>query len=152
MVPRAASAGRLSGHILSLNERPIAYMLGLLGQDRVYLALKSSFDESVAALSPGHVLKKLGICRLIERGAVAFDFMGRCDTHKMYWTDQTYEVATLAIYNASWRGRAAWLKRRIGGLRRTIPDEAPIPTRKDRDKPSAPAIKDNPGAGAGGTD
>lgn len=132
MVPVAAAAGVLSAHALVLDGTPIAYMMGLLGREHVFLALKSSFDEGLSGLSPGHVLKRLAIARLIERGATIFDFMGACDPHKLRWTDRTYEVLTLAIYNRSIRGTLASLRRRAAALRKTSETQKVLPSRAER--------------------
>lgn len=131
-IPLAAHRGHLSAHVLFLDGDPIAFMLGLLGIDGAFLAVKSSFVEDLANLSPGHVLKKFAIERLITRGAKIFDFMGDCDEHKMRWTQDTYENVTLVVYSPSWRGKIARLRSWLGVLRKKRIASDDLPTRQQR--------------------
>lgn len=131
-IPLAAQSGNLSGHVLSLDGTPIAYILGLVGRDRAFLAVKSSFVEEMQKLSPGHVLKKFAIEHLLAQGIKIWDFMGVCDEHKMRWTKDTYEVATLVVYNRSWRGAVGRLRTWLGSLRQDRKSSKAMPTRQDR--------------------
>jgi hypothetical protein len=139
-IPLAAQSGHLSGHVLSLDGDPIAYILGLVGRDRAFLAVKSSFVEAMSNLTPGHVLKKFAIEHLIAQGTKIWDFMGVCDEHKMRWTKDTYEVATLVVYNRSWRGQVGRLRSWLSSLRQKRQESKALPTRQDRAaEPAEPA-------------
>jgi len=106
----AGQGGCLSGHVLRLNGEPISYIFGLLSEDGVFLDQKESFKKSFAAYSPGHVLKRFAIPRLLSRGVRLYDFMGDCESYKMRWTSQTYDRLGLAIYNRTWRGALCRLR------------------------------------------
>jgi CelD/BcsL family acetyltransferase involved in cellulose biosynthesis len=121
LVPIAADAGILSAHILRLDDQPIAYILGLVGEDGVFLDLKESFDSTYSELSPGHVLKRFAIEALISRGIAVYDFMGVCEPYKMRWTDRTYRRLTLAIFGRSLRGRYLYLRSRFSGSSKSVP-------------------------------
>ena len=110
----AARGGILSAHVLRLNSKPIAYILGLTGHDGVFLDLKESFDASFADFSPGHVLKRFALEALISRGTRVYDFMGRCDPYKMRWTSKTYRTLKLALFNSNPRG-SLWYWRSLLG-------------------------------------
>lgn len=121
LVPIAADAGILSAHVLRLDDQPIAYILGLVGEDGVFLDLKESFDLTYSELSPGHVLKRFAIEALIARGVTLYDFMGMCEPYKMRWTDRTYRRLTLAMFGRSFRGRYFYLRSRLSGSSKSVP-------------------------------
>jgi CelD/BcsL family acetyltransferase involved in cellulose biosynthesis len=113
LVRLAGQRGMLNAYLLRLNGEPIAYILGILSSDRVFLDLKESFNSDYSEHSPGHVLKRFAIESLIARGALLYDFMGNCEPYKMKWTDKTYTTVSLAIYNSTIRGRLAYVRTRI---------------------------------------
>lgn len=115
LVPEAARAGILSGHVLRLDGKPIAYILGIAAGDGVFLDQKESFDLAYSEHSPGHVLKHFAIDRLLSRGVSLYDLMGECEPYKMRWTSKTYTRLTLALYNRTLGGRLGLLR---SGLRR----------------------------------
>lgn len=106
----AAENGTLSGHVLRLSSRPVAYILGVTSADGVFLDLKESFDAGFAEYSPGHVLKRFAIESLIASGIRVYDFMGRCEPYKMRWTDKTYQCDTIALYRPTARGSLFYLR------------------------------------------
>ncbi len=116
LIELAASSGVLSGHVLTLDTKPIAYILGIQSGDHAFLDLKESFDSDYSKYSPGHVLKRFAIELLMTRGITTYDFMGACEPYKMRWTTKTYRTLTLALYNTTFRGRLAFL-RAIAGRR-----------------------------------
>lgn len=135
LLPAAAAAGQLSGHVLRLDDRPLAYILGIDDGSGVFLDLKESFDAEFASLSPGHVLKRHAMDTLIRKGVRIYDFMGRCEPYKMRWTDRTYAVDTLVLFRNGLRGRLRHAQTRIGrwrAARRAAATEAPAaPTAAD---------------------
>jgi len=111
MTVRAAERGTFSGHLLLLDDQPIAYVMGIL-YNGVFLDLKESYRNAFREMSPGHVLKGFIFSRLAQYRATAFDFMGKCEDYKMKWTDKTYCRVTYLLLNDTLRGRAArWLGR-----------------------------------------
>lgn len=115
--PSAARLGMLSGHLLRLDGAPIAYIYGLRDRD-VFLDLKESFNNTYLKQSPGHVLKRFALERLIARGVKRYDFMGGCEPYKMRWTDSTYSRTTYALYRKNLRGRLLLLRARLAQLLR----------------------------------
>jgi CelD/BcsL family acetyltransferase involved in cellulose biosynthesis len=73
----------LSAHVLRLDGRPLAYILGVAAGDGAFLDLKESFDASYAQYSPGHVLKRFAMETLIARGVGIYDFMRACEPYKL---------------------------------------------------------------------
>jgi CelD/BcsL family acetyltransferase involved in cellulose biosynthesis len=114
LVEVASDSGLLSAHVLRLNDKPVAYILGLTSADGTFLDLKESFARPYADYSPGHVLKRFAIATLIASGTRIYDFMGACEPYKMRWTDKTYRRVTLSIYNQGLRGRFWYWRSRLG--------------------------------------
>lgn len=114
-VAMAAEGGTLSAHVLRLSKRPIAYILGVMDEGRIFLDHKESFDLRFAEHSPGHVLKRFAIERLIFRGIAVLDLMGACEPYKMRWTSKTYRRFTVGIYNQTLRGRIQFARARVAG-------------------------------------
>lgn len=128
LIQLAVQAGVLSAHLLRLDGRPIAYILGIAAGDGMFLDLKESFVADYREYSPGHVLKRFAIESLIGRGTRIYDFMGRCEPYKMRWTDKTYRTLTFALFNATARGSIWHLRSAVGG--RSFPvNRVPGPSR-----------------------
>jgi CelD/BcsL family acetyltransferase involved in cellulose biosynthesis len=109
-VAQGAQAGILSAHVLRLDGKPIAYILGIAAGDGVFLDQKESFDLAYSEHSPGHVLKHFAIERLLARGVKLYDLMGECEQYKMRWTSKTYTRLSLALYNRNLGGRLSHLR------------------------------------------
>lgn len=110
LTPRAAEHGWLLGHVLLLNDRPIAYIYGLQFEG-IYYDLKESYVEDFNAASPGQVLKTMCFAELCRRGIRGFDFMGAAHSFKMEWADQTYSRNSYVIFNTNLSGKMARLRR-----------------------------------------
>ncbi|WP_164886953.1 GNAT family N-acetyltransferase [Piscinibacter defluvii] len=98
LFPLAARSGLLYGLIGRLNGQPVAFNFGLV-QGSVFCCLKHSQTTEYEGLSPGQVLNSELLDRLRLRGVRTYDFMGRPETHKLRWSDQT------ALYTV----RDAWV-------------------------------------------
>ncbi len=105
---KAAQKGWFSGHVLFLDRKPVAYIMGLLHKG-VFLDLKESYCSQFREMSPGHVLKSFAFARLYQRQTRWYDFMGKCEEYKMKWTDKTYTRITYLIFSNTFRGRLARL-------------------------------------------
>lgn len=114
-------AGLLSAHLLKLDNKPLAYILGVRTSDHMFLDLKESFVQSHAKYSPAHVLKRFAFETLINSGVVVYDFMGACEPYKMKWTDKTYRRITIIIYNRTIRGRLGHLKSLMARYHQQVP-------------------------------
>lgn len=117
LAPIAAGLGVLQGYVLSIDEKPIAYIYGLK-TGNVFCDLKESYDEEFASFSPGAVLKASAMQDLIDQGVKHWDFVGPADFHKRRWTSQTYRLTQYCVY-AGRMGRLIHMRQRIGrSLRR----------------------------------
>lgn len=103
---RAGKEGWFSGHVLFLDRKPIAYIMGLLYRG-VFLDLKESYCSTYREMSPGHVLKSFAFASLYQKHARWYDFMGKCEEYKMKWTDKIYTRVTYLIFNNTLRARLA---------------------------------------------
>lgn len=117
----AANDKILSAHILLLDDKPLAYILGLISGDGSFLDLKESFVDSYSKYSPSHVLKSFAIANLIKQCVRIYDFMGDCEPYKMRWTDKVYERHTIVIYNKTVRGRLAYFKSLLTRGHKSVP-------------------------------
>ena len=118
--PVAAERGWLRGHVLSLNQEPIAYIYGIrLGP--VFHDLKESYKATMREHSPGHVLKTFALPDLIAEGITRYDFCGKCDDFKMKWTALTYRRRDLTLHRPTMRAR---LLRVLGQMRGWLRSES----------------------------
>jgi CelD/BcsL family acetyltransferase involved in cellulose biosynthesis len=106
----AAQTGWLCGHLLLLDEEPVAYINGLL-YNGIFSDLKESYKSRYREMSPSHVLKAFVFESLYARSVRLYDFMGVCEEYKMKWTDKTYSRSTYLLYNRTARG---WAAQRLG--------------------------------------
>ncbi|HXJ06050.1 MAG TPA: GNAT family N-acetyltransferase [Candidatus Acidoferrum sp.] len=109
----ALHTGWLSGHLLLLNNEPIAYVHGLL-HNGIFSDLKESYKTRFREMSPGHVLKAFVFESLYAAKTRLYDFMGLCEDYKMKWTDRTYSRTTYLLYNRTAR---AWAARRMSSFK-----------------------------------
>jgi CelD/BcsL family acetyltransferase involved in cellulose biosynthesis len=100
----AAANGWLSGHVLYVDQEPVAYILGA-SVGHVFHDLKESYKLSFRDFSAGHVLKTFAIPQLIGGGIQLYDFRGKCEEYKMKWTQDTYRRASVAVYSNTFRAR-----------------------------------------------
>lgn len=83
---RLAADGRLRLYLLEVDGRPVAGDLGCVVGDSGFL-VKTGYDEGLARLSPGLVLRGEVLRASIEEGLRAYDFLGPSDPYKTRWTD-----------------------------------------------------------------
>lgn len=72
---RVAARGWLRIYLLLLNDQPVAHIFGVAYKDEYY-ALKTSYDSSFAALSPGTVIFFHALRDACEQGIRIFDLLG----------------------------------------------------------------------------
>lgn len=113
LLPLAAKRGWLSGHVLTMESEPIAYLLGLRC-GRQFSGLKHSFNARYRDVGAGNLIQMMTIRTLIEQGVASYDFMGNFEPHKKVWTDKTYQRKRFTIYNDTTKARFAWA---VGRLR-----------------------------------
>ncbi|MCP5209249.1 MAG: GNAT family N-acetyltransferase [Hahellaceae bacterium] len=115
--PSAAKNNWLSGHLLTLDGEPIAYIYGMSFGSTFY-DFKESYKETYKKYSPGHVLKSFAFPELISRDISIYDFMGKCEDYKMRWTDKKYGRVTYIVYNKTLVGKMLALKSKLIGILR----------------------------------
>lgn len=132
----AARRGRLRLTVMTLDERPIAYDLGILGGDR-YSYLKTSFDESLRRVSPATVLRARTIEGLIAEGVRTIDFVGDRHPWEEQWSGDLRWHSSVQVFNRTPVGR---LLRLVEGLRSVVrePDDPGsagfVESRQDRSR------------------
>ncbi len=91
--------------LLTLDDEPVAYDMGVDGGRRVY-CLKTSFDQRYRDLSPGLVLRAELMRKIFEEGMHEYDFLGDRERYKLEWTDTTRVDVSMTVMNTSHlRGR-----------------------------------------------
>ncbi|ACH38799.1 FemAB superfamily protein [Citrifermentans bemidjiense Bem] len=97
----AAREGGLRVWLLLLDGRPAAFEFHLRGFGKQH-ALRASFDEEFASLSPGAFLEMELLREIYDepQGVAHFDFGGSTDPYKKRWSDQARELVLLQLFNA----------------------------------------------------
>jgi CelD/BcsL family acetyltransferase involved in cellulose biosynthesis len=96
---------------LYLEDRPVAYNLGLLVNDTYYY-LKTSYTHAERPLSPSTFLRAQLIDELIGRGVKHFDFPAEPYEWERQWTDDTRWHRALTIFGRSPKGMGYYLYRK----------------------------------------
>jgi CelD/BcsL family acetyltransferase involved in cellulose biosynthesis len=104
----AFDKGRLRLSILTLNNEPIAFEMGLL-KDNKYYSVHGSYDEKFKKENPGTMLLAKFIEDLIHDGIKEFDFFGEPFEWERNWTDQFRWHTSLAIYNNTLKAKLLFL-------------------------------------------
>lgn len=120
-----AGAGALHLSLLFVDDRPVAYHLGVVF-DGTYFCLKTSFDEAFRAWSPATVARVRLIADLIARGMSTFDFPGEPYEWEAQWASEVSWHRSLVVFNRSVRGRAWSVVHRLREAWRDRPPEGTI--------------------------
>jgi CelD/BcsL family acetyltransferase involved in cellulose biosynthesis len=121
----AAARGWLRLHLLELDGRLVAGDLGCAIGGIGFL-VKTGFDEDLARLSPGLVLRARVLAASIDEGLRGYDFLGPDDAYKLRWTSTVRPRVTLRAFRGPaavpatvwWRGMRPALKRASARVRR----------------------------------
>jgi CelD/BcsL family acetyltransferase involved in cellulose biosynthesis len=98
LADRFSHAGQLLVTLLTLDGKPVAHDLTIMGGGRAY-CLKTSFDGAYAELSPGMVLRAELMHRLFESGIREYDFLGNNERYKLEWTDTVRRSISIRVFN-----------------------------------------------------
>lgn len=90
---------------LCLDDRPVAYNLGLIVKDTYYY-LKTSYDHAERPLSPATLLRAKLIEDLIGRGVKRFDFPGEPYEWESQWADEVRGHQSLTLFSQTLKGLA----------------------------------------------
>jgi CelD/BcsL family acetyltransferase involved in cellulose biosynthesis len=127
-VRAAADAGRVQLILVSLDRRPAAFTVNLVGGSSVQTHLKA-YDTAFSRYSPGEVCEAEGLSWALERGAHEYDLGVGAGQYKRRWTDIEYETERVVAAPSSrslataralmmLSSMTAGAKGRIGRLRR----------------------------------
>ena len=96
----AAGEGGLRVWLFLLDGRPVAFEFHLRGFGKQH-ALRASFDQEFAGLSPGGFLEMEILKEIYDepQGVERFDFGGSNDLYKRRWSDQARELVLLQVFN-----------------------------------------------------
>lgn len=111
--------GRLHLLLMFLDQKPIAYNLGLINNG-TYLYLKTSYDESYRKFGPSTVLRAELIQMLINNGIKLFDFPGEPYEWEKQWTEELRWHKSLVIYNTTIKATALRAYHKIRGKREAV--------------------------------
>ena len=93
-------------HILSLNDRPIAFDYGYI-LNRVFHSHKVSFDPEFSQYSPGHLMNEQVIQNYLESGICdSIDAMGILDVATASWSNSQYSRGKLIMSTGTVVGQA----------------------------------------------
>ena len=97
-LPGTLTSGQTRAYFLTLEDRCIAYVLGLFDAP-MFCDLKESYVSDLADFSPSHVLKLDVFQDLISNNVTCYDFMGECEPYKMKWGAEVYVQFRVELYN-----------------------------------------------------
>ncbi|GAB4345451.1 MAG: hypothetical protein Kow006_02670 [Gammaproteobacteria bacterium] len=89
-----------------LDDKVVAIQMGLESHGRYYL-IKPTYDETLAALSPGLLLTHAAIAHSAEKGLRSYEFLGAEDEWKLIWADSVHPTRTWVFYPYSYCGLSA---------------------------------------------
>ncbi len=89
---------------LYMDDKPIAYNMGLL-KDSKYYYIRTSFDEELRRYGPSTLLRAQLIKRLISDGVGYFDFPGEPYEWEKQWTEEMRWHRSLEVYNNTLKGK-----------------------------------------------
>jgi CelD/BcsL family acetyltransferase involved in cellulose biosynthesis len=90
-VRAAAEAGRVQLTLVSLDGRPAAFTVNLVGGNTVQPHLKA-YDTAFYRYSPGEICEAEALSWALERGAHEYDLGIGAGQHKRRWTDTDYQT------------------------------------------------------------
>ncbi len=89
---------------LYMDDKPIAYNMGLL-KDSKYYYIRTSFDEELRRYGPSTLLRAQLIKRLISDRVEYFDFPGEPYEWERQWTEEMRWHRSLEVYNDTLKGK-----------------------------------------------
>jgi len=107
----ASPRKRLHLRFLYLDDRPVAYNLGVL-LNGTYFYLKTSYDHAEKPLSPSTFLRARLLAELIGQGVQQFDFPAEPYEWERQWTDEMRWHRSLTLFAPSLKGVAYGLYRK----------------------------------------
>ena len=104
--------GRAHLNFLRAGGRRIAVLLSAEDADTIY-ALKTGYDPSSSALSPGHLIVWKIAADAESRGLRELNFVGQDSEWKRKWTDESRQLVSVRVYRRSVRGLALYGMRAV---------------------------------------
>ena len=106
---------RLHLRFLYLDDRPVAYNLGVLLKG-TYFYLKTSYDHAEKPLSPSTFLRARLVAELIGQGVQELDFPAEPYEWERQWTDELRWHRSLTLFAPSLKGFAYGVYRKAKAL------------------------------------
>ena len=100
----AAEAGYLALYFLDFKDKPIAAQFGL-AFGGVYYPIKTAFDETYSAYSPGQLITSAILRDCVDRDFCELDFLGQWAQWKADWTKTVRPHYSCYIFRDSLKGR-----------------------------------------------
>lgn len=127
---RASAAGWLRLRLLETDDRLLAADLSATFAGTTSL-LKTTYDEELAELSPGLVLRGEALRAAIEEGSTVYDFLGGPDAYKLRWGATVRPRATVDAYRGPWRPALVYFRTvrpRLKAVRHSLPPATTAPS------------------------
>ena len=100
----AAQRGCLRLIFLRVDERAVAFQLAF--QDgRAHLSLKSGFDPTFGAMSPGRLIIHASLEHAFATGLERFEFLGDAEPYKRRWANDAYQRMLFQAFSRAPAGR-----------------------------------------------
>lgn len=112
----ALSGSLLDFTFLMVNEKPVAYMVGLINRG-VYFAFDTAYDKDFERFSPGLILHNLLMEQLYAQKIKVFDF-GYSASYKKRWSSQTRFVSDIIVFPKGIQGMLLKIGQKIKALRK----------------------------------
>lgn len=101
--------------VLELNDRPVAYMVGIVSNG-CYFAFDTAYDKDVHQHSPGLILHNLLLQRLFDQRITRLD-LGYMAHYKNRWTEERQEMSDIIIYPRNLMGKVVELANQVKDYR-----------------------------------
>ena len=98
-----ARDGRIRFDAISLRDHVIAIQMGIVSNGSYFL-LKPTYDESLATLSPGHLLTYAAIKQSVNDGLTSYELLGGEDEWKLRWASSIRDTTSWIYYPLSLDG------------------------------------------------
>lgn len=112
ILPPLLANGQAIVTLLRVSGKAVAHDISAVGGKTAY-CLKTSFDDSYSAESPGMVLRTELLSRLFDQRLTEYDFLGAGESYKLGWSSGVRDTFDAIAYNRSWRGAFAAARNRV---------------------------------------
>lgn len=104
----AAQRGILRLSFLRLDQRPLAFQLGL-EDSGVYYFVKGGYDPAYSRFAPMKLLVRSMIENAFANGFERFEFLGPPEPFKLEWTSTCHDLKRVELFDRSVRSTGSWI-------------------------------------------